>query len=144
MTTDSDSIVAASMMGCALDQQCMLDCVDEDRNSFQIPALAGAARPGRAGGKKSGNLAKLASWQGPEAIGFVKEVQGDEDKCYELVQAYLLRCPESVEGSCSGKKRGAWFVVEYMERAKASSSLIKDKAGEPRPMPSLSWQDVSG
>ena len=41
-------------------------------------------------------------------VHFVKEFRADEDKCYELVQAYLLRWPEPVEGSCSGKKRGTW------------------------------------
>ncbi|CAE7366870.1 unnamed protein product, partial [Symbiodinium sp. CCMP2456] len=55
--------------------------------------------------------------------------EADDDKCFAMVQSYLEACPESLENA-SGRKRGQWSVVRYMERVTAATGLVKDAVGE--------------
>ncbi|CAE7794880.1 unnamed protein product [Symbiodinium sp. CCMP2592] len=75
------------------------------------------------------NITKLAARQGEEQQAFVRTARADDDKCFAMVQSYLEACPESLE-TASGKKRGQWSVVRYMERVTAATGLLKDAVGE--------------
>ena len=75
------------------------------------------------------NITKLAARQGEQQQEFVRTSRADDDKCFAMVQSYLEACPESLENA-SGKKRGQWSIVRYMERVTAATGLLKDAVGE--------------
>ena len=74
------------------------------------------------------NVYKLACKQGDEARKFVSEARVDEEACYALVQNYMAKCPETTV--CTGRRRGPWNLLQYIETVKASSGLLKDQVGE--------------
>ena len=73
------------MTGCALDQQSMLDSVDEDWNSFQIPELgsgnADDESPGKSKAAGRGGKAGQGRGQG-------KKKSGGEDKSCKAVKKW--------------------------------------------------------
>ena len=78
------------------------------------------------------NISKQASRQGEKAKQFVVEARADDEKLQAMLASYFELCPEATDdgGPVTGRKRGVWSLVKYVERVTAASGIIKDVLGE--------------
>lgn len=74
------------------------------------------------------NITKMAARQGDDAKKFVEDARKDDDKCFNMAQSYLEKCPEL--GDSGAKRRGPWALAQYIERVRASTRVVRDRAGE--------------